>query len=60
MTYMGLYFGIIIIIIAVIGLLCNFFYMKGYKDCFRDQEKNKKFGKNIDSLKCYIVDSQKK
>ncbi len=35
------------------------YYIKGYKDCFRDQENNKKFVKNIDSLKCYIVDSQK-
>ena len=34
-AYIGLHFKIIVIIIAVIGLLCNFFYMKGYKDCFR-------------------------
>lgn len=52
---MGLYFGVVVIIISVVVLLCNYFYIKGYKDCFRDQKINKEFGENVESLKCYII-----
>ncbi len=56
---MGAYFGITIVVIAVIGLLCNCFYHKGYKDCYNDYTRNREFGKNVDSLKCYIVEGLK-
>lgn len=57
---MGLYIGFGIVLVGVVGWLCNHFYYKGYRDCFEDQKRNKEFGKNFDSLKCYVIGDTKK
>jgi hypothetical protein len=47
----------IIMVMSTAGLimLCNHFYYKGYKDCFKDQEKNREFGKSISTFKATII-----